>query len=154
MKKYIGYLLLLAAVPSGCKMDEPVVTSTDKKAIFSSEEGLKAYSMSFYDIFPDATDQSIVEQSLVDYGATNTLSGFTLVNSYSENNSSGWNSSAWTPLRNLNYFIVNNTDPAIPERIRNDYTGLARFFRAWFYYDSGYPLWCPRFARAGNGKSI
>lgn len=135
MKKYIWYLLLLVTVPSGCKMDEPVVTSTDKKAIFSSEEGLKAYSMSFYNVFPDATEQSMVEQTLVDYGATNTLTGFTLVNSYSENNSSGWNSDAWSALRNLNYFIVNNTDPAIPEKVRNDYTGLARFFRAWFYYD-------------------
>jgi hypothetical protein len=112
-------------------MDEPVITSTDKGAIFSSEEGLKAYSMSFYDILPDATDQAIVEQSLVDYGATNTLSGFTLVNSYSENNSTGW---SWTSLRNFNYFIVNNTNPAIPESVRNNYTGLARFFRAWFYY--------------------
>lgn len=135
MKKYIWYLLLLVTIPSGCKMDEPVVTSTDKKAIFSSEEGLKAYSMSFYDIFPDATEQSMVEQSLVDYGATNTLSGFTLANSYSENNSSGWNRDEWTMLRNLNYFIVNNTNPAISEKVRNDYTGLARFFRAWFYYE-------------------
>lgn len=116
---------------AGCKMDEPIITSTDKNAIFSSEEGLKAYSMSFYDILPDATEQAIVEQSLVDYGATNTLSGFTLINSYSENNSSGW---SWSALRNFNYFIVNNNNPAVPESVRNNYTGLARFFRAWFYY--------------------
>ncbi|MBX3255997.1 MAG: RagB/SusD family nutrient uptake outer membrane protein [Chitinophagaceae bacterium] len=132
MKRNIWYILLVVVIFAGCKMDEPVVTSTDKKAIFGSEEGLKAYSMSFYDIFPDATDQSIVEQSLVDYGATNTLSGFTLINSYSENNSTGW---SWSTLRNFNYFIVNNTDPAISETVRNNYTGLARFFRAWFYYD-------------------
>jgi hypothetical protein len=132
MKRYFWFLLLVLVAPAGCKMDEPVVTATDKKAIFSSEEGLKAYSMSFYNIFPDATDQSMVEQSLVDYGATNTLSGFTLINSFSENNSGGW---SWSALRNLNYFILNNTDPAISERVRNDYTGLARFFRAWFYYE-------------------
>src|SRR5690606_24816687 len=30
---------------------------------------------------------------------------------------------------------ANNTNPAIPEEVRNNYTGLARFFRAWFYYD-------------------
>ncbi len=133
MKRYIWHYIMMAVVISaGCKMDEPVITATDKGAIFSSEEGLKAYSMSFYDIFPDATDQSIVEQSLVDYGATNTLSGFTLINSYSENNSTGW---SWTALRNFNYFIVNNTNPVIPETVRNSYTGLARFFRAWFYYE-------------------
>lgn len=133
MKKYIGFILMTGFIGlAGCEMDEPAITATDKKAIFSSEEGLKAYSMSFYNIFPDATSQSIVEQSLVDYGATNTLSGFTLINSFSENNSSGW---SWSALRNLNYFIVNNVDPSVSERVRNDYTGLARFFRAWFYYD-------------------
>src|SRR5690606_6212511 len=83
-------------------------------------------------MLPSANDQAIVEQSLVDYGATNTLSGFTLLNSYSENNSSG---SSWSELRNLNYFIANCTDPAVPEAVRNNYIGLARFFRAWFYYE-------------------
>lgn len=131
MKRYIWHIIMAVIISAGCKMDEPVITATDKGAIFSSEEGLKAYSISFYDIFPDATDQSIVEQSLVDYGATNTLSGFTLINSYSENNSTGW---SWSTLRNFNYFIVNNTNPAISESVRNNYTGLARFFRAWFYY--------------------
>lgn len=131
MKRNIWYIIAVVIMCAGCKMDEPVITSTDKNAIFSSEEGLKAYSMSFYDILPDATEQSIVEQSLVDYGATNTLSGFTLINSYSENNSSGW---SWSALRNFNYFIVNNNNPAVPESVRNNYTGLARFFRAWFYY--------------------
>ena len=66
-------------------MDEPPIPSTDKKAIFSSEEGLKAYSISLYEMFPNATDQAIVEQSLVDFGATNTLGGFILKNSYNEN---------------------------------------------------------------------
>ena len=132
MRKYIFLILLIAFLNPGCEMDEPAITSIDKKAIFSSEEGLKAYSMSFYDMFPSATDQAIVEQSLVDYGATNSLSGFTLRNSFSENNSSGW---SWSNLRNINYFIANCTDPAIPESVRNNYVGLARFFRAWFYYD-------------------
>lgn len=132
MKVYIGFIALLALTSAGCRMDEPPITSTDKSAIFSSQDGLKAYSMSFYDMLPSATDQAIVEQSLVDYGATNTLGGFILRNAYSENNSSGW---SWTNLRNVNYFIANNTNPAIPEEVRNNYTGLARFFRAWFYYD-------------------
>ncbi|KAB2818759.1 MAG: RagB/SusD family nutrient uptake outer membrane protein, partial [Paludibacter sp.] len=91
MKKYILLLLTVIFLAPACEMDESPVTETDKNAIFSSEEGLKAYSMSFYYMFPNATDQAIVEQSLVDYGATNTLSGFTLLNAYSENNSSGWN---------------------------------------------------------------
>jgi hypothetical protein len=124
MKKYILLIFVTVFLCSGCEMEEPAITSTDKNAIFSSEEGLKAYTVSFYDMFPAATDQAIIEQSLVDYGATNTLSGFTLLNSYSENNSSGW---SWSALRNINYFIVNCTDPSVPEKVRNNYVGLARF---------------------------
>ena len=134
MRKYILFTTIATLLFSSCEMDESPVTTTDKHAIFSSEEGLNAYSISFYDMFPNATDQSIVEQSLVDYGATNTLTGFTLLNSYSENNSSGWSATDWGRLRNINYFIVNCVDPAVPESVRNDYIGLARFFRAWFYY--------------------
>lgn len=131
MKKFIWFIIMPVLMFSNCKMDEPVITSTDKTAVFSSEEGMKAYSFSFYDIFPDASGQSTVEQSLVDYGATNTLSGFTLRNSYSENNSSGW---SWSALRSINYFLINNNSPAVSETVRNNYSGLARFFRAWFYY--------------------
>ena len=132
MKYNILFISVIVFLLSGCNMDEYTVTSIDKKSIFSSEEGLMAYSMSFYNMLPNATDQAIVEQSLVDYGATNTLSGFTMRNSYSENNSSGW---TWSNLRNVNYFIVNCTDPTVPETVRNNYIGLARFFRAWFYYE-------------------
>jgi hypothetical protein len=133
MRKYsLLFVLATASLFSGCELDEFTVTSTDKQAIFSSVEGLAAYSMSFYNMLPDATDQATVEQSLVDYGATNTLSGFMLLNAYSENNSSGW---SWSTLRNVNYFIVNCIDPAVPETVRNNYIGLARFFRAWFYYN-------------------
>lgn len=132
MKIYFWILLPAIFFFCSCEMDERPYTSADKKAIFSSEEGLKAYSVSFYDMLPDAAGQSTVEQSLVDYGATNSLGGFILRNAYSENNSSGW---SWSALRNVNYFIENNIDPEVPEDIRNDYMGLARFFRAWFYYE-------------------
>lgn len=132
MKKYILAISAILFLFFSCELDERPVTATDKNAIFSSEEGLKAYSISFYDMFPDATSQSIIEQSLVDYGATNTLGGFILRNSYSENNSSGW---SWSALRNINYFIENCTDPVLSETVRNNYIGLARFFRAMFYYD-------------------
>lgn len=135
MKFSIWFIALIVLFSFGCKMDEPPITSADKAAIFSSEDGLKAYSMSFYDMLPSATNQSIVEQSLVDYGATTTLNAFILRNAYSENNSDGWGQSDWAKLRNVNYFIQNNINPSIPEEVRNNYNGLARFFRAWFYYD-------------------
>jgi hypothetical protein len=41
----------------------------------------------------------------------------------------------WRALRNINYFIANNTDNRVPEDVRKHYMGLARFFRAFFYFE-------------------
>src|SRR5690606_22135190 len=38
-------------------------------------------------------------------------------------------------LRNINYFIEKCNRPEVSEEVRNNYIGIARFFRAWFYYD-------------------
>src|SRR3712207_7679905 len=42
----------------------------------------------------------------------------------------------WRSLRNINYFLVNNVDLRVPEDVRKHYNGLARFFRAFFYFRS------------------
>ena len=41
----------------------------------------------------------------------------------------------WGHLRNFNFFIENCTDEAVPESVRNHFIGLARFFRAFFYFE-------------------
>jgi hypothetical protein len=46
--------------------------------------------------------------------------------------SSGWD---WGTLRNLNFFLANNNSIEIDESVRKHYDGLARFWRAWFYFD-------------------
>ncbi|MDR0572414.1 MAG: RagB/SusD family nutrient uptake outer membrane protein [Tannerella sp.] len=132
MKKYSFLLASGLFLLFSCDLYEAPVSETDRKAIFSSAEGIDAYSISFYNMLPNATDQSIIEQSLVDFGATTTLSGFITLNAYSEDNGGGW---SWDNLRNINYFIVNCTDPAVSEDVRNNYIGIARFFRAMFYFD-------------------
>ena len=41
----------------------------------------------------------------------------------------------WGSLRNFNFFIQNCTDENVPLSVRNHYIGLARFFRAYFYFE-------------------
>lgn len=48
------------------------------------------------------------------------------------NNVGGWN---WTNLRNINYFLEHYNNPVIPQATRTGYAGIARFFRAWFYFN-------------------
>ena len=134
MKKYLLSVVPALVLFAGCNLDESPYTAIGKEAVFSTEEGLTAYTMSFYDAIPNATDQAIVEQSLVDFGALNSLTGYTRINSTSENNSGGWSQDDWGRLRNINYFIANCTNDGLSDAVKNNYIGIARFFRAYFYY--------------------
>ena len=51
---------------------------------------------------------------------------------YGPGNTGGW---TWTDLRNINYFLDNNINPDIPDETRLHYDAIARFFRAWFYFE-------------------
>ena len=121
----------ICAVFSACSMDEMPKSSVDKDAIFSTESGLKTYSYSFYNMLPSVTD-GYKQDEMCDYGAVSNYNDFIRKDAYSSTKSSGW---SWGDLRNINYFIENCTDEAVSLEVRNHYIGLARFFRAYFYYN-------------------
>lgn len=132
MKNIIYSILSIAILLVSCDLYEEPKDQAGKDAIFSSESGLKTYTYSFYNMLPTGSDLNQIEIDLVDFGAINNINTFITKNAYSETNSSGW---SWGNLRNINYFIENCTDEALSETVRNNYIGVARFFRAWFYYD-------------------
>jgi len=129
MKNYFFILSVALISLYSCDLYEAPVSNVDKKAIFSSAEGLEAYTISFYNALPNIVE---AEQTLVDYGSQMSINSYVFQGAYSETTSSGWD---WSQLRNINYFIVNCIDPAVPEATRNNYLGIARFFRAYFYFD-------------------
>ncbi|HEX5554129.1 MAG TPA: RagB/SusD family nutrient uptake outer membrane protein [Chitinophagaceae bacterium] len=101
-----------------------------KATIFGNENGLAVYSNSFYTIIPSAGD-IMRGDNMCDYAVRTQVPDFLRPGVYSAIQSSGWD---WGPLRNINYFIENCTDPKISVTVRENYIGLARFFRAWWYF--------------------
>ena len=132
MSLFYVIIALTSMVFTSCQLDELPEASVGKDAIFSSEAGLKTYTWSFYNMMPSGSDLNQIEIDLVDFGAINNINSFITKNAYSETISGGW---SWSDLRNINYFIVNCTNESVSESARNHYIGLARFFRAYFYYD-------------------
>ena len=55
----------------------------------------------------------------------------------SPDNQTGWAESNWTNLRRVNYMLDNmhKCRGRVSDEIYNHYEGVARFWRAWFYYD-------------------
>jgi len=125
--------LMSAFILTGCNknLDQKPQSTAGKDAIFGSEDGLKLYVNSFYNILPGIND-TYKADDISDYGARNLVADYLRTGAYSSRQSTGW---TWTNLRNVNYFLANNNNPNIPESVRDNYNGIARFFRAWFYFD-------------------
>jgi hypothetical protein len=144
----VASLLLAGVLTAGCdSLEQNPVATSSKDAVFGSESGLALYANSFYNWMPDANNITQSE-SMTDYAArrdvpqfirpgvyTPRVSDITASGQYEVVALGGNVNWQWTTLRSTNYFLENNTNEAIPERVRNNYNGIARFFRAWFYFE-------------------
>jgi hypothetical protein len=133
MNKYIlntaAGILLLAGF-SSCDLNEMPQATASNQAIFESRSGLELYSNSFYEMLPTPYDGVFQVDDNSDLVARNGVDTRFSPNALSPVTSSGW---SWTNLRNINYFIENCERSSVAEK--NHFLGLARFFRAYFYFD-------------------
>ncbi|MCE4564680.1 RagB/SusD family nutrient uptake outer membrane protein [Maribellus sp. CM-23] len=127
MKKIL-YTILACAVLWACNMEEIPEAQISVEPVFGSETGLEMYTNSFYEVLPTRTTQYTNSY----YIAVNSVIKYLTENGFSAQESSGWN---WRTLRNINYFIANCDNESVPVATRNNYLGIARFFRAYFYFD-------------------
>ncbi|MDR2968068.1 MAG: RagB/SusD family nutrient uptake outer membrane protein [Tannerellaceae bacterium] len=133
INKHLRYAVmgLLAGICfTACDLNELPEATASKVAIFESRNGMELYSNSFYDILPTPYDGVFAVDNVSDIIARNGVDLRLTPNALSAINSSGW---SWTNLRNINYFIDGCESSSVAEK--NHYIGLARFFRAYFYFD-------------------
>lgn len=134
MKKLVYSFISACLLLGACSMDESPKSEIDKESIFNNEKGLQTYSYSFYDILPSISN-GYKKDAMCDYGAVTSFDSFLRDGAYSAEVATGWSSDDWKNLRNLNYFIENCVSDQLDESVRDNYIGLARFFRAYFYYE-------------------
>jgi hypothetical protein len=123
-------IFIASSVICSCNLKEVPKADVDKSAIFNSEQGLKIYSNSFYNAFPSS---GILHDGGTSYYLfTNGIPNIVTPNGLDADNAGGW---SWSQLRNINFFIDNCNSDQVPLSVRNNYIGIARFFRAYFYYN-------------------
>lgn len=130
MKKQYLWFIILSFLVIGCELEQLPEATTSRAAVFGSPQGLELYTNSFYTMLPNGNG-STTRDAMSDYLAVKEIPTF-LQAAFAPTNSSGWD---WGDLRNINYFLKFNTDPAVPVAVRNNYNGIARFFRAYFYFN-------------------
>lgn len=126
-------IALVAIAITSCtkNLDQTPVSTANEDAVFGSQQGLALYANSFYNILPDINTPFRTDCNLSDYGAVSGVPTYIQPGAFTSLQAGGW---SWGSLRNLNYFIQHCNNPAVPETIRNNYIGLAKFFRAYFYF--------------------
>lgn len=130
MKKY-SYILLFLATLSACnELDKYPQDAVSSQTFFQTEEQLEQYTNQFYSILPSA---SSMYEEVSDEVATvllpDEVRGSRLIPA--DASSSSW---TWGALRHINYCLA-HINQCEDKNAANQYAGLARFFRAYFYYD-------------------
>ena len=129
-KKYIFAFLTASVVFASCEgfIDRFPQAALSPETFLSSETEMQTYSNAFYTMFPGAGDMyNEFSDVVIGLDLSAPLKSSRTINS----GDSGW---SWTKLRDINTLIEysgNCKDVAV----REEYVGLARFFRAYFYFE-------------------
>lgn len=122
-------ILIAVFVLVACDLSTTPEDTPDQEAVFSTESGVQSYVSGFYSHLPAAAD--ITRDEISDYGSKSDVSDFMRSGVYGPATAGGWN---WSELREINYFLDNNNSDGLSEEVRSHYDGIARFFRAYFYF--------------------
>ncbi|HEV9035335.1 MAG TPA: RagB/SusD family nutrient uptake outer membrane protein [Puia sp.] len=129
-------MLLTAGALASCtkNLDQTPQSTATEASVFGSQTGLALYSNSFYNILPDIKTPFRTDCNLSDYGAVSSVPLYIQQGAYTSLNNNDWTTSIWGDLRSINYFIAHCDNPGVPASVNANYIGLAKFFRAYFYY--------------------
>lgn len=132
MKKYILYLLagVAACGLNSCEdaLDRFPKDRLSPDEFFHTEEECQLYTNDFYTIFPSA---GAIYGETADIIAKTTLTSEVLGNRTVPAKADSWK---WEKLRDINFFLQYSSN-CTDEHVRLQYEGVARFFRAYFYFE-------------------
>lgn len=127
-------LLVLAGLMMSCEKDyleRPPKDQVSAEFFFNTAKDLEVATNDFYTMLPTTgtyTDDSSSD-NIVPLTPADRVRGGRIVPT--KRGSGGWN---WTRLRDINFFLENYRR-VDDEVAKAKYSGIARFFRAYFYYD-------------------
>jgi hypothetical protein len=113
---------------SACDLEKYPLDAISPNTFFNTESDLRLYTNSFYLALPSATgvyNESVDNIIKLDFG--DEIRGTRIV----PTSGGGW---TWNDLRNINFYLM-NSQKCQDTNARTRYDAVARFFRAWFYFD-------------------
>jgi hypothetical protein len=136
MKKIIFSLMILLVVMTACNddfLDRYPKMSISEDNFFKTEDDLQMYIYGLHSV-TSKWGRYISEGGTDNMTTTAALEIKTILTGSpsSENLTSGW---SWGRLRSINFFLENYDNPEIEASVKKHYAGVARYYRAAFYYN-------------------
>lgn len=140
MKRFIyAFSLLLCTSSCADMLDRFPLDSLAPETYYNNEQELKSATNNFYGMFPGAPSGYGETEDVV---CTFNLSSMILGTRTIPTSGGGWD---WGYLRNINFYLAHSSRCA-NQQVREHYDGIARFFRAYFYFEKvkrfGDVPWC------------
>ena len=129
MKKLYYLPIALAALTlSSCSLDKEPLDTLAAENYFNNRAELQTFTNGFYADFPTAeTLYGETADAIIPTGLTTEVMGTRSV----PEKGGGW---SWSSLANINTYLQRSSR-CPDEAARKEYDGVARFFRAYFYYN-------------------
>jgi hypothetical protein len=131
MKNAIKYIVFLSATLclASCEdlLDRFPKDKLSPETFLSNETEMRSYTNAYYPMLPSGYYSGGQSDAIVGRDLDDEIRGARTINS-------GDGSWSWTNLRRINTFLE-YADNCKDEALRNQYIGLTRFFRAFFYFD-------------------
>ncbi len=140
MKNIILIIALSGLLFTSCQdfMKKEPYNTIGSEEFFASENDLVIYTNGFIqNMMPSASELTYDNGNYADYLAVSTVQPF-LLNGWDFTKQTGWSSADWKDLYRINYFLKNMNKAAstvTDASVMKHYEGVARFWRAWFYFD-------------------
>lgn len=131
----IATAALLALSSCNGFLSKDTWSTLNSETFFTDEKSLELYAGGFIqNMMPSATDIAEGTDSYTDLCATrNGYALFTTV--WTSSSQTGWSYGSWTNLYRVNYFLAHmNEASGVPADMMRHYEGIARFWRAYFYF--------------------
>jgi hypothetical protein len=127
--KYTGALLLAALFFASCEdmLDRFPKDKLSPETFLATETEMQTYTNAYYTLFPGGFFSGEMNDVWVGRDLDDEIRGARTINS-------GDGSWSWTALRRINTFLEYSGN-CKDEALRNQYIGLTRFFRAYFYFE-------------------
>ncbi|MEG1699981.1 MAG: RagB/SusD family nutrient uptake outer membrane protein [Alistipes sp.] len=138
MKKILYTLVCVCFLMTSCEdfLNREPSAEVGSDTYFANEGSLLTYANGFSEKYTPSPETLGFGDGYSDILATSRSFTYLTNASWTPDLQGGWSIDSWKPIYNINYFLVHMREAqGVSEETFNHYEGVARFWRAWQYYE-------------------